>query len=54
MQIALLGSENEPQVIHVASALKSEGHEPIIVNTQYFGKHWQLTYDPDFHDGLLH
>lgn len=54
MQIALLGSENEPQVIHVAGALKSEGHEPIIVNTQYFGKHWQLTYDPDFHDGLLH
>lgn len=54
MYIALLGSENEPQIIHLLHALQALGHHTVVVNTQYFGQRWQLSYDPDFNDGILH
>ena len=54
MQIALIGSETDPQILHVAEAIIADKNEPCIINTNYFGKHWQLSYDPDFNDGLLH
>ena len=54
MQIALIGSESDPQILHVAETLIADKNDPCIINTNYFGEHWQLSYDPDFNDGLLH
>ncbi|MDO6567975.1 hypothetical protein Q4561_12960 [Alteromonas sp. 1_MG-2023] len=54
MQIALVGSETDPQISHIAAVLHASNHEPHIINTSYFGERWQLSYDPDFNDGLLH
>ncbi|NDV92206.1 hypothetical protein GTH32_13575 [Alteromonas sp. 345S023] len=54
MYIALLGSENEPQIIHLMQALQAQGQQTVVVNTQHFGERWQLSYDPDFNDGILH
>lgn len=54
MNIALLGNEQDPQIQHVSHALFATGYTPFIVNTAYFGTRWQLSYDPDYDDGLLH
>ncbi len=53
MHIVLLGNESDPQIAHIAAAIKSAGHTPYITNTQYFGIHWRICYDPDYHDGYL-
>lgn len=54
MHIALLGSEDDPQILHLQKRLMSLEHQVLVVNTRYFGTQWQLSYDPDFNDGLLH
>lgn len=54
MYIALLGSEADPQILHIQKVLVDLDHVVFIVNTRYFGTQWQLSYDPDFNDGLLH
>lgn len=53
MYIALMGSESDAQIIHLASAIKNAGHAPVITNTHHFGTHWHICYDPDYHDGFL-
>ena len=54
MLTALLGSANDPQIRHLANALKSEGVNFFIADTADFGNKWSLSYDPDFDDGLIH
>ncbi len=54
MYIGLLGNEHEPQIIHLLRALQAQGHPTVVVNTENFGQGWQLSYDPDFNDGILH
>lgn len=54
MPIVLLGNETDPQILHMQSALIEAKQQPLIINTQYFGSQWQISYDPDYNDGLLH
>ena len=54
MAIVLLGSEKDPQILHMQKALIHANQEPIVINTEYFGTQWTISYDPDYHDGLLH
>ncbi|BFT31650.1 hypothetical protein D210916BOD24_28260 [Alteromonas sp. D210916BOD_24] len=54
MHIALIGSEVDPQIIHIANALRASHASFFIANTEYFGTGWSISYDPDFNDGLIH
>jgi len=54
MPIALLGNEQDPQILHIEKALHCVNQDTLIINTQYFGERWQISYDPDYNDGLLH
>lgn len=54
MSIVLLGSEKDPQILHMHAALIKANQNPLILNTQHFGNQWQISYDPDYNDGLLH
>ncbi len=52
--IVLLGQESDPQIRHMAGAVKDAGLQPWIVDTALFGTTWWLSYDPCYHDGMLH
>ncbi len=52
--IVLLGQESDPQIRHVAQAVSEAGLHPWIVDTSLFGTTWCLSYDPCYHDGMLH
>lgn len=54
MHVALLGSEQDPQIQHIARALQQSDIQFYIANTRYFGATWTISYDPDFDDGLIH
>ncbi|GFD81584.1 hypothetical protein KUL118_44460 [Tenacibaculum sp. KUL118] len=54
MHVALLGSEQDPQIQHTAQALRQSAIPFYIANTRYFGISWTISYDPDFDDGLIH
>ena len=54
MHVALLGSEQDPQIQYVATALSQTATPFYIANTQQFGSAWSISYDPDFDDGLIH
>lgn len=54
MHIALIGNETDPQIAHLANALRASHVSFFVANTQYFGTGWTLSYDPDFDDGLIH
>tara|TARA_Y200000002_G_scaffold371959_1_gene369216 strand:- start:2054 stop:3034 length:981 start_codon:yes stop_codon:yes gene_type:complete len=54
MHVALLGSEQDPQIQHIAQALRQRDIPFYIANTRYFGTTWTISYDPDFDDGLIH
>ena len=52
--IVLLGQESDPQIQHMASAVTDTGLQPWVVDTSLFGTTWCLSYDPCYHDGMLH
>ncbi|WP_334021726.1 ATP-grasp domain-containing protein [Alteromonas sp. S015] len=54
MHVALLGSEQDPQIQHLAKALHQNNTPFYFANTQHFGSRWTISYDPDFDDGLIH
>ncbi len=54
MHVALLGSEQDPQIQHIAKALHQNNTPFYFANTQHFGSTWKISYDPDFDDGLIH
>ena len=54
MHVALLGSEQDPQIQHIAMALRQSNTPFYFANTQHFGSTWTISYDPDFDDGLIH
>lgn len=54
MYIGLIGDENDPQLIHLASALTQQNTPYFIANTAYFGSQWTISFDPDCNEGYLH
>ena len=54
MHVALLGSEQDPQIKHIAMALSQSATPFYYANTAQFGTEWTISYDPDFDDGLIH
>ncbi|WP_414828686.1 ATP-grasp domain-containing protein [Alteromonas sp. H39] len=52
--IVLLGQASDPQIQHMAAAVTDAGLQPWIVDTALFGTTWCLSYDPCYHDGMLH
>ncbi len=54
MHVALLGSEQDPQIKHIAMALSQSATPFYYANTEQFGTEWTISYDPDFDDGLIH
>lgn len=52
--IILLGQETDPQIQHMARAVTDANLQPWILDTALFGTTWCLSYDPGYHDGMLH